>query len=187
MTASVPQPPPDPVRTAVHALIHTLAPQRLGTGPIAELRRMEPTAGVLPPVFWTVLMKHVPEYLCQGRDAERAWAAIIQGIALMAPRAHEKEASPGRVLADTGYSEPRFVRLLRAEGDGLSVETRTVCRWLATKAQPIDWAAFARFLLSRLHPRFNSDDYSKDQTDRMARAFFTVRAKDTPSPETPAP
>ena len=187
MTTPAPQPPPDPVRTSVFALIHTLVPDRLGTGPMAELRRMEPAAGVLPPAFWRVLMKHVPDDLCQGRDAERAWAAIIHGIALMAPRAHEAQAWPGRVLAETGYSEPRFVRLLRAEADGLPVETRTVCRWLATKARPIDWGAFARFLLSRLHPRFNGDNNSKEQTDRMARAFFTVRAKDTSSPETSAP
>ncbi len=173
--------PPPAETTAVLSLVHNLDRERLGTGPLAALRRMEP-AGVLPPAFWRVLIEHVPESLRDGPPAERAWAAIINGIALMAPRPHEHKVHPGTALATTGYSEPRFVRLLRAEGPGAATEIRTACRWLSTKAQPVDWVLFARFILSRLHPRFSGDDHQDRQTNSLARAYFAAQAKrETPS------
>ena len=42
------------------------------------------------------------------------------------------------------------------------------------------------FLLSRLHPRFAHIDTRKTQTDRLARAYFSARAKDSASEETNA-
>ena len=76
------------------------------------------------------------------------------------------------------------MRLLRAEDEGFAGEVRTACHWLATKAQPIDWPAFARFILSRFHPQFCGDASRDEQTHRLARAYFGVQAKDTPAQET---
>ena len=196
MTVAAPPPPADPVTKAVDSLIHALTPERLGTGPLAELRRMEPATGLLPPAFWKLLIEHVPDDLRQGTEAEqaeaeRAWAVIIHGMALMAPEPHRSGTSAGTVLAETGYSEPRFVRLLRAEGEGFAKEVQTACRWLATKAERINWRKFTFFLLSRLHPRFSSDDNRKNQTHHLARAYFSAPAKDnartTPAQETAQP
>ncbi len=188
MTTTTTPPLADPVRAAVQNLVHTLTRERLGTGPLAELRRMDPIAGILPPDFWRVLLKHVePHGLSDGTKAERAWAVIIHGIALMVPRSHEAKASAGKVLAETSYSEPRFVRLLRAEDEGFAKEVQIACSWLATKAQPIDWPAFARFILSRLHPRFCGGKSRDEQTHRLARAYFGALAKDTPAKEAAAP
>ena len=172
--------------TAVLSLVHNLERDRLGTGPLAALRRMEP-AGALPPAFWQVLIKHVPEDLRDGPQAERAWAAVVNGIALMAPRSNQQNTKPGAALAATGYSEPRFVRLLRAEGTGAAAELRTACRWLSTKAQPVDWVLFARFILSRLHPWFQGEENQDRQTNSLARAYFAAQAKSAAPSETAQP
>ena len=54
----------------------------------------------------------------------------------------------GRALAAAGLSELRFVRLLRARERQLLSEVRTAARYLAARAEPVDWVDFARLVLS---------------------------------------
>lgn len=171
-------PEPSPETGTLLALVQFLDCERLGSGPLAALRRIAPGTG-LPPDFWRVLMSCVPDELRMGAQAERAWALIINGIALMAPEPHRSNAWPGRVLAETGYSEPRLVRLLRAEGEELFHEARIAGLWLAARARPVDWVAFGRFLLSRLHPGFLAEANRARHTHDFARAYFGAMARMT--------
>ena len=83
-----------------------------------------------------------------------------------------------------------FVDTAELYGKGHSEEVigRSLKEWkgdkiyVATKAQPVDWVLFARFILSRLHPRFSGDDHQDRQTNSLARAYFAAQAKrETPS------
>ncbi|MFD1625181.1 type I-E CRISPR-associated protein Cse2/CasB [Azospirillum griseum] len=166
------------VREAVNALAATLTKDRLGTGPMAQLRRMDPL-GVPSPVFWTLLADRfgtdpLPEH------QERAWAIIIQAMAVMAPDAHRIGRPPGRVLAEQGYPEGRFLRLLRAEGEGLAVEVRTLARWSAAKALAFDWADLALFVLARSG---RDPDWAERQAIQLARPYFLNAGKKADTPD----
>lgn len=126
-----------------------------GNGAMSELRRMDPWEGPLPGCFFAVMARHVYQPDEAGTPAwlerrDRAWAVLLCGMARLAPEPHAAGARIGRVLAETGYSEPRFVRLLRAEEGGLADEAGLACRWLQAKGRAIDWVDFGRFLLGRL-------------------------------------
>lgn len=103
---------------------------------------------------------------------EKAWATVVAGMATMAPGAHARGAAPGAVLAATGYAEPRFVRLLRAEGDTLAAEVRTVCLWFRNKGRAIDWLEFGRFVLARSGARFPERLDPDDAAHHIARRYF---------------
>jgi hypothetical protein len=161
----------------------------IGTGPAAELRRMDPAAPTLPPAFWACLLAHVPEPLrsfdaggtaIPHERAERAWAVILNGLAVMTPEPHQPRARIGEVLRDTGYSEPRFVRLLRAEGPALPQEAGIACRWLRAKGRPIDWIDFGRFIHARMT---GNHDQAERHAHRMARAYFRAAAASDAQPE----
>lgn len=168
----------------------------IGTGPAAELRRMQPTQGVLPPAFWHVLFL-LPEAVRSGRTeaererAERSWALIVHGMATLAPKPHETPAWVGQVLSDADkseklrhpYPEQRFVRLLRAEGPDFAHEVGLVCRWLRSRGRPVDWIDFARFILAR---RSDDAERAERQIHRMARNYFATAAPPAQSEDTMA-
>src|SRR3546814_12823752 len=52
--------PRDALNRTVAVISSQLDPDRIGTGPLAELRRMEPLSGELPPAFWRPLFTAVP-------------------------------------------------------------------------------------------------------------------------------
>jgi CRISPR type I-E-associated protein CasB/Cse2 len=159
----------------VVALASALHPNRIGKGSLAELRRMDPTAPVLPPVFWTTLFGQIPEDLHIGDKAERAWAVILQGMAEMAPESHRQKHGVGSALAETKYSEPRFIRLLRADDDALAHEVGTVCRWLSAKAEAVDWVDFAGFIMARLTKPDRKE--SESRTHGLSRDYFRALSK----------
>ncbi len=174
-----------------------LDPDSLGAGALADLRRMDPMAPVLPPVFWRTLLEHVHDDLRTVRDdggqrpsepRERAWAIILAGMARMAPGPHARDVRAGAVLADPGatatYSEPRFIRLLRAEDDRLAHEVGIVCRWLAVQGRAADWVQFGRFVFERyLNP---DGGMAVRLAQSLARDYFgaaTKKSEDQPPTE----
>jgi CRISPR type I-E-associated protein CasB/Cse2 len=172
------KPPGKKIETAVSHLNHWLDKERIGTGALAEIRRMDPLKPALPPAAWRLLVSLELE----DQENERAWAIILHGMAQLAPAAHHP-ATVGDVLARTDYSEARFIRLLRAEGaEEVAYQTRLVCRWLSTKAEKINWIEFAHFLLSRI-TRPESEEAEK-QSHTLARAYFrTLSQKNSKSEE----
>ena len=138
-------------RTLGH-LAAQLAPERIGPGALAEIRRM--TTSSPPPAFWRLYLSVVPSSL---RDTETfpndgrviAWARLIRAMAESGGPASGPLPRFGAALARTGYSEARFVRLSRAAGDELGRELRLAARWLATKGSRAAWRLPAQLLLGR--------------------------------------
>ena len=168
--------------SVVAALSRHLRAETIGTGALAELRRISDDN--LPPAFWKRYLTDVP---AQWREPggqvdariDRAWAGLIRGMVEMAPNPHSFELPFGATLAETDYSEQRFVRLLRAEGDDLAREVRIAGAWLARAGTgAVNWEQPAHLLLGRpwlgLHVRHTIT------SRRMARDYFGAAAKQSP-------
>ena len=161
----------------VAALSRSLDARKIGAGALAELRRI--TEDDLPPAFWKRYLTDVPPEWREprGRPDRRvdlAWGGLIRAMVEMAPRPHSFERSFGEALAGTGYSEPRFVRLLRAEGHDLAREARVAAAWLAAHADvvKVNWEPLARLLLGRPWLGLNTRD--KAASHGLARSYFRV-------------
>ena len=137
----------------------------LSPGDVSELRRMD--VGVPCGAFWRLMVAFVPERERAGDEAERRWALACKGMAVMSPNAHDGTVPPGRALALTGYSSEdrpiRINRLMRATDESFDDLFMSACRFLAAKAQPVDWRSFARFAIER----------DETQRKRLARDFYS--------------
>lgn len=131
-------------------LAHLVA-RALSPGDVAQLRRMT-EADPHCPAFWRIAATALEPAgaLPQGAlrdEAERRWAVLLNAMALGADL-HAPRAPLGRALAQAGYSDLRFVRLLRARGSAFADAARSAARYLAAKATPFDFRDFARLVLS---------------------------------------
>lgn len=140
----------------------------LSPGDVAALRRMAPE-DVATPAFWRLAATHLENELRgEGPAAEareRRWAVVVAALAVTAGL-HAPGRSLGSALAAAGLSELRLTRLLRAHGDALPAEVRSVATYLAAKAVPFDAVDLARIVLSDGGP-------SEEQVRRgIARSFF---------------
>ena len=130
----------------------------LSAGDRAELRRMDPLDAGLPPAMWKLLTREkVASYVAShARDsrwqsqAERALAVVTQAVL----EAGAPGESPiGRALGQSGYSEQRFVRLLRArELSDLATQVRQAARWCAVQGAGLRCTggpgSFGRYILA---------------------------------------
>jgi CRISPR type I-E-associated protein CasB/Cse2 len=126
-----------------------------GTGERAELRRHKPDdpGG---PAFWRIVVSRLePDYLPGGGSARdnalRQWAVILRAIAEL-DGMHNEGRRLGAALADIQVSELRLNKLLRASGEPLFDEVRTIAHQLATAAVPVDLTGIARLVLSEGQP-----------------------------------
>jgi len=122
----------------------------LPRGDVAELRRLSPHDPAAPAV-WKLLIGCVPESWRAGperEERERRWAALFMGMA-HAAGLHNPSVPLGRALAEAGWSELRFVRLMRDTGDGLVDRVRRMAQYLSSKAQQADWTGVADLLLDQ--------------------------------------
>jgi CRISPR type I-E-associated protein CasB/Cse2 len=136
------------VARAVHGVARALGEGAIAPGDSANLRRLradDPAA----PAFWRVLSYYVapnfPRPLTEGE--ERRWAVILNGMAHM-QGLHAPEQRLGAALREVGFSELRFVRLLRAESEGLEDLVRQTARFLAAKGRSANLVDLARLVLS---------------------------------------
>jgi len=140
----------------------------LSPGDVSDLRRMD--ISIPTGAFWRLMAQYVPERQRATDEAERRWALICQGIAWMAPNAHDARQSPGQALAATGFSSDdrpiRINRLLRAENGTFEGLFLSACRFLSAKAQPIDWRSMAMLALRQ----------GDTERKRLARDFYTRKA-----------
>lgn len=153
-----------------------LDPDRIGSGAYAELRRIAGDA--LPPQFWYVYLAEVPRDWREpdGKiDARHdwAWAGLMRAMVGMGPQSHGFGLDFGKALADTGYSEARFVRLLRAGNENLARELRVAGQWLARAGvRRVNWVQPAG--LFRWGPGRSA--HTSGTRHRIARDYFRAVA-----------
>ena len=140
----------------------------LSTGDVADLRRMDPW-NIRAPGFFklvgAVLETELPPGGTAREKAETRWAAVIVGLAHLG-NLHRPGARLGSALVDAGFSEVRFVRLLRADADRLIDEVPALARFLAAKNVPADFTAAARLVLSACR---NDEEATRRQ---LARDYY---------------
>lgn len=119
----------------------------LSTGELAQLRRISPD-NPYAPVLWRVLLDlgldTSPAWINQNLW-ERRWATIMMGMAITSDL-HDYSTPLGRALAESGWSQIRFVRLLRADGETLEKTVRQVARYLSSKNQKANWTDVAKLI-----------------------------------------
>lgn len=122
----------------------------LSTGDMAELRRVQPEEPYTP-ALWKLMedldLQGRPGWLDQ-EQRETRWAALMMGMAMNAGL-HDYDVPLGEALAEAGWSELRFVRLLRATDTRLIEEVRRMAQYLGSKDQPADWTDVGRLLFSQ--------------------------------------
>ncbi len=122
----------------------------LSTGDMAELRRIEPDEPYTP-ALWKLIedldLGGRPGWLDQ-EQRETRWAALMMGMAMNAGL-HDFNTPLGEALAEAGWSELRFVRLLRATDTRLVEEIRRMAQYLGSKDQRADWTDVGRLLFSQ--------------------------------------
>lgn len=143
-----------------------LGSQGFPRGDLAALRRLDPDHPAAP-AFWRLLVR-VPEERRIGAEAERRWALILYGMALMAPHHHDAACPVGRALFKADYSEARLGRLLDASGAQFRALVPRLCRQLAHKAQPLDWRELGRLILAAERDEARAEDIRL----RIARAYY---------------
>jgi CRISPR system Cascade subunit CasB len=126
----------------------------VNAGDLAALRRMDPrspTAAFFK-IAGVVLGGHLPVGAQSLLERETRWAAIVNGLAHLGAR-HSPGTRLGRALAEAGFSEMRFARLIRADEERLVDEVPSLARFLAAKDIPADWTDAARLVMSAGGPR----------------------------------
>lgn len=170
----------DPVPVIVSKLARRIQTMELhDRGGLAGLRRLNPPAQMASPAFYALLAEAAPHVLARsGDDAERqqaAWAMVAAGMAILAPRHHERNRPLGAVLAAAGLHEARLEQFLRARGERLWPTLRRLCRYLAAQADPaFDWGPLAQLLLAEAR---RQDDHAERLRRRIAADYYRARAR----------
>ena len=171
---------------AIQIANHIASPN-FDRGDLAALRRMD-TSREIAPIVWRLLAQW--DIQARSVEAERKWALIMHGMALMtrsngnsvaARSAHDRATPIGRALF-TGanpdrsaayYSPSRFSRLMTARGDMFRALLSRMFRMMASEGQPFDWYRMAQLILA--------EGYDGERAERarriIARDYY--RAEDS--------
>lgn len=140
----------------------------LSTGDLAELRRISPNKPFTPALWRTLIsleMETSPGWISQHMW-ERRWATLFMSMAFC-PDLHSYEVPLGQALARAGWSELRFVRLMRAEKETLEKHIRRVSEYLANKSQPANWTDVGLLLF------YQSGDAGERIRLSISRRFYS--------------
>ena len=149
-------------------LITKLSQENFGTGPLAELRRMDPRAAIpVTPTLHRLLARHVPEAWLGGEGLHR-WALLIHLLALAAPTPLHDFTPLGEALFAVGYNEGRLTKLLEAQEKDFSVVLPRMVRFMVSKGASPHPYQLARLVLG-----------GGREDDRMAiaRTFYRADAR----------
>ncbi len=142
--------PPDAapkLTDVVPAIAARLNPDRIGTGPLAMLRRLDPRGRLAVPALHRLLWQHLPDE-CLAGDGLRSWALLVHAMALAAPDLlRRRDDGLGGALHAAGYSEGRLIRLLEARAEDLPGVVPRMVRFLVAKGEALDPVALAWFVL----------------------------------------
>ena len=159
---------PRPQNDVVGDLIARLGQENFGTGPLAELRRMDPRAAALAtPTLHRLLARNVPEAWLGG-DGLNRWALLIHLLALAAPSPLHNCTPLGEALFTAGYKEGRLTTLLEAQEKDFPVVLPRMVRFLVAKSGSPHPYQLARLVLGGAR-----------EADRMtvARDFYRAEAR----------
>ncbi len=159
------------LRQSVNKAAGLLASEALSNGDRAALRRISPDKPFTP-ALWKVLyrLKRAGAPVGIGSETrEHRWATLLMGMAFcISPHSnlHDYHVPLGRALAEAGWSELRFVQLLRAEGKALDVHVRRVAQYLASKSQKANWAHVADLLFNQ------SNEWAEKTRLSISRSYY---------------
>lgn len=130
--------------------IAILGNEDYGTGPLAELRRLDLREAAAPgaPALYRLLARMDPEDTTV-RDNPRGWTLLVHLLALAAPDLHVGGDRLGSALFAAGWSENRLTRLLEAQPDELFVQLPRMVRFLVAKGEKLSPFDLARLVLRR--------------------------------------
>jgi CRISPR system Cascade subunit CasB len=157
----------EPERKMIGGVIARLVDASFGTGPLAELRRMdpeEPAPGA--PALHRLLARIDPDDAVVRRNL-RGWTLLVHLLALAAPELRGGE-SLGSALFAAGYSEGRLTRILEAREEQFADVLPRMVRFLVAKGR-----AFNPFDLARLVLRRGAENDRR----RIARDYYRAEAK----------
>ena len=151
--------------------LDTLLRESFSPGDLADLRRMQPGRPGCP-AFWRLAAAvlepqgHLPPGDGLARErAESHWGTILAGMA-HGKDLHRKGRPLGRALAESGVSELRLLRLLRATDQALLDLVRVTVHQVASEGVTFDWVEMADLILSDGATREDS------VRRRIARAYY---------------
>lgn len=165
--------PPDPAALppdaaeAFRRIAWELAEPWFGTGPLAALRRLDPTGTLAEPALQRLLARLPETWLRDG--GERAWALLIHLLALAAPRLHRGGVPLGAALHAARYSEGRLTRLLEARAAELPVLLPRLVRFLVAKGQAFDPDGLRRLVLAEAR---GDAEAAEAVRTAMARSYY---------------
>ena len=145
----------------------------LSSGDRAALRRIDPDTPVTP-TLWKVLfdLKQDESKGMPQTKWEQRWATLLMGMAHCAGL-HDYDVPLGQALAEAGWSEPRFVRLLEADDETLPVLLRRMAQYLASKQQPANWDDVRKLLF------YQSGETAENIRLSIARPYYrTLHAQE---------
>ena len=172
--------PPDPAPaqprspTTLPHVVNTMAtmldPDRIGTGPLAALRRLDPGGPLAEPALLRLLVQCLPDDWWAGAGMRR-WALVVHALALAAPnlpRGRGQADRLGHTLFEAGFSDFRLSRLLEAGPDDLLVAVPRTVRFLVAKGRGFDPVQMARFV----HGAWAGGPRADEQREALARDYF---------------
>ena len=145
----------------------------LSSGDRAALRRIDPDTPVTP-TLWKVLfdLKQDESKGMPQTKWEQRWATLLMGMAHCAGL-HDYDVPLGQALAEAGWAEPRFVRLLEADDETLPVLLRRMAQYLASKQQPANWDDVRKLLF------YQSGETAENIRLSIARPYYrTLHAQE---------
>lgn len=139
----------------------------LGTGELAELRRISPNYPFTSALWRVLLSLELDTTIFGSRqtDYERKWATLLMGMAICSGL-HDYHTPLGKALADSGWSELRFAQLMKARGKNLEILIRRLSQYLASKNQKSDWADVRKLLF------YQDGEWAEEQRIRISRAYY---------------
>jgi len=153
----------------VRAMADRIADSDYGTGPLAELRRLDPRHPVAP-AFYRLLAR-LPDGRPYGLGIEE-WALLIHAIALAAPELHLGKERLGKPLFAAGYKEGRLTRLLNARAEDLPKIIPRMVRFLVAKGEALDPVVLAWFI----HDVSAGGERAEKARERLARDYYRAEA-----------
>lgn len=158
----------------VGVIVARIGHDLFGTGPLAELRRLDLNQ-VAPgaPTLYRLLARYVPDGLLHG-SGMKEWTLLLHLLALAAPKQHHGGESLGRALFAVGYSEGRLTRLLEARAEEFPIILPRMVRFLVNKGERLNPFELARLVLQR--------GAGPDRV-RVARDYYRAEAKQPGVPE----
>lgn len=133
-------------QTHIARIARQIAAVDFGAGALAELRRRDAGAVSTTSAFHRLTAPMNEE--TWGGDKARRWATVIQAMAIgTKPGEAGANASAGAALAEAGFAESRFARLLAARGDTFRDQIILLARYMNSRQSRFDWADLGELVL----------------------------------------